>query len=377
MYYHAKAITEKLVKGEDLATLNKTHGEANQGRFSFYDGLLLDILKQQPQHGKPIFMSLFKNIGIQRVLDFLDEKTSIREDVSIFSKLPWLPFVAALIRKQSHSGIFRSIMLTLLALMILLLDFNHELQNAVGYGLMLFGLVTIGIPHGAVDHLLESGKWEFRKAPAFIVKYLAWAAAMAVLWVFVPSFALVLFLLYSSLHFGQADGKLWQLNRIISLLWGASVLAYLLGTHTSETNAILQTMGDLSLPLECPVWALLPWLCIALLRKNFSLAITCCWLMICSRLPLLFAFGLYFIGQHSHVSWSQIQQHLKMSHRSIWLHALPFHAGAWLILLLFYYLWPSTQQGISAGTLGLFFIFIACISFPHVMAMQTVYRKSN
>jgi hypothetical protein len=99
--------------------------------------------------------------------------------------------------------------------------------------------------------------------------------------------------------------------------------------------------------------------------------------MICSRLPLLFAFGLYFIGQHSHVSWSQIQQHLKMSHRSIWLHALPFHAGAWILLFLFFYLWPSTQQGISAGTWGLFFIFIACISFPHVMAMQTVYRKSS
>jgi hypothetical protein len=99
--------------------------------------------------------------------------------------------------------------------------------------------------------------------------------------------------------------------------------------------------------------------------------------MICSRLPLLFAFGLYFIGQHSHVSWSQIQQHLKMSHRTIWLHALPFHAGAWILLFLFFYLWPSTQQGISASTWGLFFIFIACISFPHVMAMQTVYRKSS
>jgi hypothetical protein len=160
-------------------------------------------------------MSLFKNIGIQRVLDYLDEKTSIREDVSIFSKLPWQPFVSALFRKLSHSGIFRPVMLTLLSLLIFLLDFNPELQSVVGYGLLLFGLVTIGIPHGAVDHLLESGKWEFRKAPAFIVKYMAWAAAMAGLWLVAPGVALVLFLLYSSLHFGQADGKLWQLNRSI------------------------------------------------------------------------------------------------------------------------------------------------------------------
>jgi lycopene beta-cyclase len=374
MYYHAKAITEKLVKGEDLATLNKTHGEANQGRFSFYDGLLLDILKKQPQQGKPIFTSLFKNIGIQRVLDFLDEKTSIREDVTIFSKLPWQPFVAALFRKLSHSGIFRPMMLMLLALLVFLLDFHPELQSVVGYGLLLFGLVTIGIPHGAVDHLLESGKWEFRKAPAFIVKYLAWAAAMAVLWIVAPGVALVLFLLYSSLHFGQADGKLWQLNSITSPLWGASVLAYLLGTHASETNAILQSMGDLSLPYACPFWVLLPWLGYALVRKNFAFAITCGWLMLCSRLPLLFAFGLYFIGQHSLVSWSQIQQHLKMNHRSIWLHALPFHAGAWFILLLFYFWWPAMPQAIGTNLWGLFFIFIACISFPHVIAMQAVYK---
>jgi Brp/Blh family beta-carotene 15,15'-monooxygenase len=374
MYYHAKAITEKLVKGEDLATLNKTHGEANQGRFSFYDGLLLDILKQQPQHGKPIFMSLFKNIGIQRVLDFLDEKTSVREDVSIFSKLPWLPFLAALIRKQSQSGIFRSSMLLLLAIILLLLDSQPEIQRTLGYGLMLLGMITIGIPHGAVDHLLESGKWEFRKAPAFIVKYLAWAAAMAGLWIVAPGVALVLFLLYSSLHFGQADGKLWQLNRITSTLWGASVLAYLLGTHAGETNAILQSMGDLSLPFACPFWVLLPWLGYALVRKNFAFAITCGWLMLCSRLTLLFAFGLYFIGQHSLVSWSQIQQHLKMNHRSIWLHALPFHAGAWFILLLFYFWWPAMPQAIGTNLWGLFFIFIACISFPHVIAMQAVYK---
>jgi Brp/Blh family beta-carotene 15,15'-monooxygenase len=93
-------------------------------------------------------------------------------------------------------------MLTLLSLLILLLDFNPELQHVVRYRLLLFSLVTIGILHGAVDHLLESGKWEFHKAPAFIVKYLAWAAAIAALWIVAPGVALVLFLLYSSLHFG-------------------------------------------------------------------------------------------------------------------------------------------------------------------------------
>ncbi len=374
MYYHAKAITEMLVRGEDPTTLNLSFEKVFDGRFSFYDGLLLDILKNRPDKGKGIFTALFENVSIHRILDFLDEKTSMREDISIFRNLPWQPFIAALIRKLPYSASFRPVLLTLLALMIMLLGELPEIQQTMGYGLMLFGLVTIGIPHGAVDHLLETGKWDLHRAPSFILKYLAWAAAMAIMWMFLPWLALALFLLYSALHFGQADGKLWQLSNITSLLWGASVLAYLLGTHADDTNVILQNMGGLSLPLVCPFWVLLPWLGYALLKRNFAFAITCGWLMLCSQVPLVFAFGLYFIGQHSLVSWKQIQQHLNMDHRAIWLRALPFHACAWFILILFYFLWPYTEQSIGFNLWGLFFIFIACISFPHVIAMQAVYK---
>jgi hypothetical protein len=86
-------------------------------------------------------------------------------------------------------------------------------------------------------------------------------------------------------------------------------------------------------------------------------------------------FGLYFIGQHSVTSWKHISSALNQSNRSIWLHSLPFQLGAWLILALFIFFWPT--DGIYnlpvLNKFGVFFIFISCISFPHVITMNMLY----
>ncbi len=57
-------------------------------RFRLYDTLLLKILKNEPEKGKQIFETLFKTQPIQRILKFLDEDTSIWEEIKIFIKLP-------------------------------------------------------------------------------------------------------------------------------------------------------------------------------------------------------------------------------------------------------------------------------------------------
>ena len=374
MYYHARELTETMRTGGNVSALNIQHADAFQGRFAFYDALLLDILQRQPQEGKRIFLSLFESIGVQKVMRFLDEKTSFQEDISIFMQLPWKPFLLALARKAFHSESFRPIVLTLLTFLLLVLGYNTDAQRYVSTSLLALGFITIGIPHGAVDHLLAAGRWDFKKAPVFILTYLALMALMALVWVYNPTLGLSVFLLYSAWHFGQADGAVWHFNKPTAFFWGASVLAYILGTHLQETNAILRSMGDLTFPVACPIWAMLPWLWWALWRKQGAFAITVLWLMLSSQLPLMIAFGLYFIGQHSFTGWQHIQRHLNLSHQVLWLHSLPFHVGAWVLLALFYFLWPM-QAGLNEQLpWGMFFIFIACISFPHVLAMQTVYR---
>jgi len=377
MYYHARQLTASIKNGRDTTQFNQNLSNSFKGRFALYDALLLDILHKHPADGKRIFEKLLDKVKIEKILNFLDEKTSLKEDISIFIKLPWRPFLLSLFRKIRPQPVFQSAVLMLVSILLLLLGNGSTMQQTIGYTLFLIGLVAVGIPHGAVDHLLDTGKWDFKKAPRFIIKYLALSAAMGLFWLLSPPIALSIFLLYSAWHFGQADGKLWNMPPWLAMTWGCSMLFYILGTHVEETNAILLHLGGLTLPFKSPIWALFPWLLWAFYEKKGSLAITILWLTLSSALPLIFAFGLYFIGQHSHTSWKHLRNHLKMSNKRIWLHALPFHASAWLFLILFYFLFPFPQTANDMGRWSLFFIFISCISFPHSIAMHFLYLKQR
>lgn len=377
MYEQARELVDDLINFNETKELNVQHVNALQGRFAFYDSLLLHILQHKPHTGKKIFQSLFKGVEINKVLRFLDQKTSLSEEIMIFMKLPWKPFIYALFHNIASSNWIRSFLLILLSLFLLALGNETITQNIIGYGLFLIGFITVGIPHGAVDHLLETGHWNSKKMPRFIFSYLLQAASMGFLWYLFPELALIIFLLYSAWHFGQADGKQWGFSPALSLMWGLFVLFYILGTHLLETNTITSIIGNLSMPIACPIWAVIPLLIWSVIRKKAAFSFTLIWLLLSSQLPLLFAFGLYFIGQHSITSWNHIAANLKLNHQKIWLQALPFHAGAWLILLLFIYLFPANQS-YSEGTSnhwGVFFIFIACISLPHVISMQGLYSK--
>lgn len=379
MYYEARLIAEAINQKQPIVGLNKSKLDAYKGRFSFYDGLLLDILKNNPKEGKPIFDTLLKKVEVKKVLNFLDEKTTIIADISIFRHLPWRVFINTLIKRTFQIPWLRPLILSFITSLLLFLGNNTPLQNYLAYSMIILGLVSVGIPHGAVDHLLETGTWNKKVTPLFILKYIFLAICMGLLWYTNSSIGLILFLIYSSWHFGQADGKQWQLSKWISTLWGAFVLFYILGTHVDQTNQILIIIANLVLPIECPVWLLLPWLLVAVFQKNISFALTIFWISLSAYLPLIISFALYFIGQHSLTGWYDIRKHLNISNRLMWLHSFPFHFAAWLFLLVFLYYSSSAQSFQEQRLWSVFFIFIACISFPHVIFMNTVYtsKKKN
>ena len=379
MYHHASELVNSISNLKTPKELNVEHAKAPTGRFAFYDSLLLHILKNKPQNGKIIFQDLLKGVEINTVLRFLDEKTSFSEDLKIFAKLPWSPFLSALFYKITQMSWFRPFILMLLCLLLIFLGKGTFLQSIIGYGLLITGLITVGIPHGAVDHLIETGKWDSKKAPRFILTYLLQAAAMAFLWYLLPELAIIIFLVYSSWHFGQADGKQWGFSPVLSFIWGVFLLFYILGTHMKETNLITSIIGHLTLPIAFPSWVIIPWIIWSIIRKQASFSLTLIWLFLSSQLPLLFAFGIYFIGQHSITSWKHMSAHLKLSNRKIWLQSLPFHTGAWIILMLFIYFYPASKGFNVQDTSqwGIFFIFIACISLPHVISMQSLYTKKS
>ncbi|MEO5912231.1 MAG: lycopene cyclase family protein [Pelobium sp.] len=89
---------------EELAKALKNENKSNlptmkrKWRFRVYDIILIQILLETPNLGKNIFQTLFTNQPIKRILKFLDEETSIIEEVKIFYRLPLLPFTKSLLK---------------------------------------------------------------------------------------------------------------------------------------------------------------------------------------------------------------------------------------------------------------------------------------
>jgi len=62
-------------------------------RFWFYDLIFLEVLKQNNHKGSDIFVQLFKKNNTKTILDFLNNKTTLFQEVKIFMTLPIFLFI--------------------------------------------------------------------------------------------------------------------------------------------------------------------------------------------------------------------------------------------------------------------------------------------
>ena len=347
-------------------------------RFAYYDRLLLKILAQKPHKGKEIFTKLFRHNEASKVLNFLDEQSTPLQEIRLMSTLPILLFIkAALIDLLAKGSIFlksRSIALFVTMVCLLLQQFHFEaLINA----LLLVGLLAIGIPHGALDHLYAITNQQ-RVPWKFIGIYLGLGLLILLLWWLFPAAALLIFLIYTAWHFGQADFENWNLSSgLKSFFWGSMALALILGSHWTETTLILKEMG-ISIPLtyglkleSVYIWQLSLMLILFLPKQvlQASKKETIFMLIMGAWLPLLPAFGCYFIYQHSVHGWLHLRQKLNMNHQKMWIQALPFTIGALLLFSAYLYF-------VQEPNWGQVFIFLSALSFPHVYYMHKSYRKA-
>lgn len=70
-----------------------------KNRFWFYDLLFLDVLHKDNANGYQIFESLFKNRSPQLIFKFLDEQTSVWEDLKYIWGCPKIPFIKAFVKR--------------------------------------------------------------------------------------------------------------------------------------------------------------------------------------------------------------------------------------------------------------------------------------
>jgi lycopene beta-cyclase len=76
-------------------------GKKEPARFTFYDSILLNILYNNALPGKIVFTDLFKKNPTPSVLKFLDNESSLTEELKIIASLPTWPFLKAAIDQMT------------------------------------------------------------------------------------------------------------------------------------------------------------------------------------------------------------------------------------------------------------------------------------
>jgi|TARA_R110000737_G_scaffold352737_3_gene400038 lycopene beta-cyclase len=388
MHSFAQLVTERIASNE-LEKFNKIALDSKK-RFKFYDKLLLLILLHWPSKGKLIFTSLFKKQSILNVFSFLDEKSSLAQEFKIFASLPILPFLKALYVHLKNENWLRYIVAFLVVMTYLVLvNWHTHLATYFTYTVVIIGLLYIGVPHGALDHLLTKSK--NASLFLFIFKYLFIIFLYYTFWQFYPLMALLLFIIYSSFHFGESelvesDKKIDSFGaHLKALLMGMSILFFIIFSHPEESLGIVSNLVtfplsnafDLNYSFLTKFTASLSLIYILLqtiLSKRMSYLGLIFLLLLGVKVPLILAFGIYFVFQHSYNAWQHLKLGLQMNSLQMYKKSSFYTFGALLIFLLIVY-YAKEFMSIE-GLWANFFIFIACISFPHFFLMHVFYKTS-
>lgn len=367
---------------------NPSTTQLSKTRFSFYDHLLLIILIRYPQLGKKIFTALFQKNSITAIFSFLEEKSTVSDEIKIFASLPIFPFLRACgIYFASYFKKGYLFTLGFMALYFLLQWMSPALASQFGYTGLIAGLLAVGLPHGAVDHLLvQSKKFNLVR---FVLQYVCIIAAYFVLWKLFPVFSLILFIAYSAYHFGESEMVEMQVSptsnaqKLYAFIIGLSILLFIIFSHLETSLLVLNNIKGISSFIEgidfysyknavlavsyfsiIPIWWMSKKTCLYLMGI----------LLLGMQMPLMLAFGLYFVGSHSINAWGHIASKLKIPTKKLYLQSLPFNMGAIFIFAVFLYLQNSNAQLVQSYA-ATFFVFLACVSLPHIILMHLFYKK--
>ncbi len=389
MFTFAQLVSQR-IESDNLKEFNKI-ALVSKERFKFYDRLLLMILLLWPSYGKKIFTRLFYKRPILTIFSFLDEKSSLLEEIKIFMSLPIKPFIKALLLHLKNKNLLRYFIAVIIVVFYGVLAFiNYQIALYFNYLVLIIGLMWIGIPHGTLDHLLS--KKNNTSILNFIFKYLTIIALYLVLWQVAPMISLLAFVIYSSFHFGESE--IIQTNESVktlraclkAFLLGFNILIFIIATHFEES---LRTISFLSkesssifYEINAPSWYLaisiasFSYILIqSIISKKKEFIGLLLILAVGILVPLTLAFGLYFILQHSFNAWIHLQKGLKMNAPHLYKNSAIFTLGA-LVLFVVIAFFVRDTANLNAFWAN-FFVFIACISLPHFVLMHLFYSSTK
>lgn len=263
-----------------------------------------------------------------------------------------------------------------------------------------------GIPHGAIDHLVAARLWglddSWSDQAKFYGGYLALMALYGVFWIVAPVWSLVLFLIMTMYHFGQADLAYWSLDplpaRLLYLSRGLLLIGLPVAAFPAVVDPLFEAIAGTSL-LEWPLIATAPEVVAVLIVTQHVVALGVAsvttqrdWgdevgreglnVVVLTALfalvhPLV-AFAVYFGLWHSLGHILELLRFFRR--RGADMSVADFYRHAFLFTVIPFVglggLYAVTQSfGLEDQMIALLFILIAVMTLPHMIVVEQLYRE--
>ena len=259
------------------------------------------------------------------------------------------------------------------------------LESSYSILIFLVVMLSIGIPHGSVDHIIafiNPNARKFDSKPIFYLVYLSLIGINILIWWYSAYLGLLLFLIISCYHFGETQvlGYNSTDNKILNFVIGANILLSLFLNNIVELQEILDVIpefSNLDLSGFDSVFFLLVSVAILMISIiNFDIKrkvplyaeITILY-MIFFHTDLLTSFALYFGFCHSlPMLMLEFNEFKTNNFIKFYLKTLPFT----LVSIIFgFLLYQFNNDLLTNENLILFvFIVISSLTLPHVFIMK-------
>ena len=260
-----------------------------------------------------------------------------------------------------------------------------KVENTYSSIIFVLIMLSIGIPHGSVDHIIafinpESRR--FKSKLSFFIVYISLIVVNVLIWIFSPYLGLFTFLFVSCYHFGEAQiiGYNNTKNQLLNFVLGANILLSLFLNNIFELQVILNEL------------TLFSSIDLSSFDKTFFLLVSVAVLMISivhfkidKKVPLyaemsilylifyhtdiLTSFSIYFGFSHSlPMLLLEYKEMKEENFLSFYAKTLPFTTLAIVFGIILYYF---NNDLLTANNLILFtFIVISSLTLPHVFIMK-------
>ena len=262
--------------------------------------------------------------------------------------------------------------------------------NIVG----IFGIVMIGLPHGALDGAVAMHIGLVKKLSnliKFMLAYISLAVFVVIVWMFFPTFSLIAFLGISLLHFGYGDAKNGEgITKFAeAVAHGGLVIVGISQFHRGEVDEIFyylikQDTSTIWLAMNIASIGVIAAIATCLLQtsKDVKWSSTTLELLLVGVLtaitPPLLGFSIYFCLIHSARHFSRIYRMIKqnVANTTIKTQAILFTVACWLAAVVAFVLFADFSDP-GPTILRIIFIGLAALTVPHMILIDGLLNDKN